>query len=79
MRGRDRQTPLLVRPPIALPKMSARLTMPICAPGMPGISSDGIPPASRNSISISLSSSSPARKRLRKDSRVAALALRQVR
>ena len=33
-----------VRPPKALPNMSPRLSMPICAPGMPGISKVGRPP-----------------------------------
>ena len=32
----------LVRPPNALPKISPRLSMPICAPGMPGMSKVGI-------------------------------------
>ena len=48
---------------------------PICAPGMPGISNIGMPEELRcTSISISLSSSSPARSFLRKLSRVAGLA-----
>ena len=46
--------------------------MPTWLPGMPGISKDGMPPpVSATWISISLSSSSPARRRLRKVSRVA--------
>ena len=49
---------------------------PICAPGMPGISNSGMPPpAACTSISISLSSSSPARSFLRNASLVEALAL----
>ena len=47
-------------PPNALPSISPRLTMPICAPGMPGISKVGMPPpVSCTWISISRSSSSP--------------------
>ncbi len=63
-----------MRPPI-LPKMSPIEIAPICAPGMPGISNIGMPPDDCVSISISLSLSSPARSFLRKESRVAALAV----
>ncbi len=48
---------------------------PICAPGMPGISNSGMPPEDCTSISISLSSSSPARSLRRNASLVEALAL----
>src|SRR5262245_53331294 len=67
---------VLVRPPSPLPKMSPMEMAPTCAPGMPGISNSGIAePDACTSISISLSSSSPARSFLRNDSLVAALAL----
>ena len=60
----------LVRLPSALPSISERLIMPTWLPGMPGISKDGMDGMSATWISISLSSSSPERKRLRKASRV---------
>ena len=56
--------------------MSPRLSMPICAPGMPGISKVGRLAAalSCTSTSISLSSSAPSRSILRNFWRVSALA-----
>ena len=60
----------LVRLPSALPSISERLIMPTWLPGMPGISKDGIDGMSATWISISLSSSSPPRSRLRNASRV---------
>ena len=58
--------PRLGAPPPSLPNMSPIEIVPICAPGMPGMSNIGMPPpATCTSISISLSSSSPARSRLR--------------
>ena len=50
--------------------MSERLIMPTWLPGMPGISKDGMLGVSATWISISRSSSSPVRSRLRKASRV---------
>ncbi len=66
----------LVRWPNALPSISERLIMPTWLPGMPGMSKAGMVGMSATWISISLSSSSPARRRLRKASRVAGAALR---
>ena len=67
----------VVRPPNALPKMSPRLTIPIWAPGMPGISKVGSDedPLSVMSTSISLSSNLPWRSSARNFCRVSALAL----
>ena len=63
----------LVRWPNALPSMSPMLIAPIEAPGAPGISNIGKPAPGMSAtwISISLSLSSPVRRRLRKISRVA--------
>src|SRR5437763_1842833 len=58
-------------PPKALPSISPRLTMPIWAPGMPGISKVGMPPpVSWTWTSISFSSSLPSRSSLRNFCRV---------
>ena len=53
--------------------------MPICAPGMPGISKVGMPPASATSTSISLAASSPARSILRNLALVSGLAVAPIR
>ena len=63
---------VLVRPPIALPSRSPRLIMPTARPACRGFRTT-CRPVSRTSISISLSLSSPARRRWRKLSRVAGL------
>ena len=66
----------LVRPPKALPSMSPKLTMPICAPGMPGMSKVGhaasAAAVSATSSSISLSLRLPSRSILRNFWRVSA-------
>ena len=64
---------VLVRPPKALPSISPMLTTPTLPPGHVELR-HAAGEVSLTSISISLSSSSPSRRRLRNDSRVVGLA-----
>ena len=52
----------LVRPPKALPNISPRLSTPICAPGMPGMSKVGMPPPAVGEVDLDLACR-PARRR----------------